>query len=76
MGLHDARIRAGLTMDELAEMAGITAASVCRYEHGDRIPKTPIAKRLGKILGVKWYTLIDTAQERTEDDDVAGDTAI
>ena len=59
MTFAEARHNAGLTMEELAGAAGVTPAAICRYEHGQRTPKTAIAKRLASVLGVEWYELID-----------------
>lgn len=47
-------------MEALAEKAGVTGATICRYEQGKRVPKITIAKRLGEILGIEWYEVMDT----------------
>ena len=60
MTLKEAREKAGLTMDELAKKAGVTGAAICRYEQGQRTPKLSIAKKLAKILHIKWYEIMDT----------------
>ncbi len=60
MKLKEARERAGLSMEALAEKAGVTGATICRYEQGKRVPKITIAKRLGEILGIEWYEVMDT----------------
>lgn len=59
MELKEAREKAGMSMQELGAEVGVTAAAICRYEQGKRIPKTAIAKRLAKVLGLTWYELID-----------------
>lgn len=64
MSLREARIKSGLSMDELGEKAGVSGAAICRYEHGDRVPKVKIAKKLGKILGIEWYKLIDNEEKK------------
>lgn len=57
--IKEAREKAGMSMDDLAKAVGVTPVSICRYEHGQRIPKTPIAKRIADVLGLVWYELID-----------------
>lgn len=59
MILKMAREKAGLSMQELGEKVGVSPAAICRYEQGQRIPKIQIAKRLAKVLGVKWYELLE-----------------
>lgn len=59
MEIREAREKAGMTIQELAEKVGVSAAAICRYEQGKRIPKTPIAKRIANELGLVWYELID-----------------
>lgn len=58
--MKEARVRAGMTIYELAERVGITPGAVSRYENGKRVPKIPIAKRIAQVLGVAWYEIIDT----------------
>lgn len=64
--LHEARVRRGLTQKELADKTGVTVVAISRYENGHRSPRMQIAKRLGKILGVPWYQLIDNKGEEEE----------
>lgn len=59
MTLKEARIKAGMSMQDLGKAAGISPAAICRYEHGKRSPKMLIAKRLALILGIEWYELMD-----------------
>jgi transcriptional regulator with XRE-family HTH domain len=42
----------GWTMRDLAEQAGLSEASVCRWEMGDRVPKVESLLRLSKALEV------------------------
>jgi transcriptional regulator with XRE-family HTH domain len=58
--LKEARENAGMSMQELGKAVGVSAAAICRYEQGKRTPKTQIAKRIAKVLGLVWYELIDT----------------
>lgn len=59
MILRDARVKAGMSMQTLGKAVGVSAAAICRYEQGKRVPKIVIAKRIGKILGLKWWLIID-----------------
>lgn len=58
--IREAREQRNMSMDELAKAAGVTKASICRYELGRRMPKIHIVYKMAKALGVPWYTLIDT----------------
>lgn len=59
MELKEAREKAGMTIHEIAEKVGVSAAAICRYEHGKRSPKLTIAKKIGNVLNIPWYELID-----------------
>lgn len=59
MELKEAREKAGMTIYEIAEKVGVSAAAICRYEQGKRSPKLSIAKKIGNVLNVPWYELID-----------------
>lgn len=50
--LIDARKRANLTQEELAERIGISRTAYVRYESGDRNPTPTTASKLENILGV------------------------
>ena len=62
MGLREARKAAGMSLRDLAQKVGVTAASINRYELGQRSPKIPIAKRIAEVLGVNWYDLVDNRE--------------
>ncbi len=49
--LTDARRRAGLTQRELAHRAGTSAAAVCLYERGERVPRVDTLTRLVAATG-------------------------
>ncbi len=49
--LYFARIRSGLTQQELAKQAGISRRTVCALEKGDRFPSFKVAMRLCSVLG-------------------------
>ena len=59
LNLKEAREKSGMTLQELAKAAGVTAATICRSEQGLRTPKLATAKKLGIILDIPWYQLID-----------------
>lgn len=54
--LHRARLEAGLSQRTLAEAAGTSAAAVCLYERGERIPRTDTLVRLVAATGatLRW----------------------
>lgn len=62
MIIKQARESAGMTMQELAEAVGVSAAAICRYERGIRTPKVAIAKKIAKVLGLPWYAVIDNEE--------------
>ena len=71
LGEFGQRIRAlrtekGLTQQQLADKLFITCTTVSNWEAGTRMPDIVMVSRLGKILGVKPYELIDNAPD-TED---------
>ena len=58
--LSAARERAGLTQRQLAERAGTSAAAICEYESGRRIPRVDTLRRIIDATGatlaveVRW----------------------
>ena len=63
MRMREARIKAGLSINALAKIVGVSPAAVCRYEKGIRRPKLPIAKKIASVLEVPWYVLIDEVRK-------------
>lgn len=59
MELKEAREKAGLTIQALAEKVGVSPAAICRYEQGERSPKLFIAKRIANVLDIPWYSVVD-----------------
>lgn len=59
--LRDMRRRRALSRSELAKRVGVTPQSIGHYENGKRVPKYPIAQRLGRELAVPWSQIVDTA---------------
>lgn len=66
--LRELRKKAGLTQQELAEAIGITEQAIGHYEMGRRQLSVPIAKKIAKALGCKWWELYegDETEERDE----------
>lgn len=52
MDLKTARVAAKLTQTEVAEKLGVSTASVCHWERGQRMPKTSTFFRLCELYGV------------------------
>jgi transcriptional regulator with XRE-family HTH domain len=44
---------------EVAKAIGVTPAALCRYEKGARKLPIDVAKRLGVLLDVDWWRLLD-----------------
>lgn len=51
--LREARLRAGLTQDELAERAGTARSQISRYERGDVLPSLETLRRLVRACGLE-----------------------
>jgi len=61
MDLKTIRKRMGLTQAAVAKAIGATAATVCRYENGKRLPSVKTAKRLARVLDIDdWRKIYDT----------------
>ena len=52
------REQKGLTQAEVAEMLGVTAAAVSKWENGSSKPRVDVLFRLAEILGVRTEELI------------------
>lgn len=46
-------------MQALGDAVGVSPAAICRYEQGLRTPNVRIAKKIGEVLGIAWYELLD-----------------
>lgn len=57
MILKEARKKAGMTLKALADAVGVTPATICRYENGQRVPKRQIAMRIAETLSINWYEI-------------------
>lgn len=54
MNLRARRKEMGLTMKQVAEKVKSSEATISLIETGKRRPTVKIAKRLGKLFGIKW----------------------
>lgn len=61
--LHDARIAAGMTQQQLADAAGCIRQNISNIEQGITLPSVHLAIRMGKILGVDWPTFYADLEE-------------
>jgi len=55
------RLRAGLTLIDVAETLGVTESSVSRYERGRRRPRGVIADKYVEALGVLRHAKAQSA---------------
>lgn len=53
------RDAAGLSQDELAELTGITQASINHYEKGNRVPSWNVIQALSAALGKSCLDFTD-----------------
>ena len=65
-GLRAIRQKQKLSQKELAKATGFTAASISRYETGNRKMSVDVAKRLSKALNTSWASLFEE-QAATKD---------
>lgn len=53
------REQANLTQDQLAKLLNVSQPTIQRWENGTREPSLQDLKNLCKILGVKYYDLVE-----------------
>src|SRR5690242_17953539 len=58
-----ARLKLGLTQEDLAERVGVAAEVYGRLERGDLRPSTPTLVKLSKVLGTSVDVLIGLAAD-------------
>ena len=51
MGFFNARKKSGYTQAEVAEILGVTAASVSQWENGETKPRSSKLPEIAKLLG-------------------------
>jgi putative transcriptional regulator len=57
--LRDARVAAGLTQQQLAELAEVQRRTIISAETGEHVPAAEAVARLAKALGVSQERLFD-----------------
>lgn len=62
--LKAARIKSGLTQQQIADEIGITKSTYCGYETAKRNPDPQRIKQLAKVLHISADTLLDTGIEK------------
>ena len=50
--LREARLRAGLTQEDLAKLVGVTKGAIANYENGVSVPKVEFLYPLMSVLGI------------------------
>lgn len=62
--LKAARIKTGLTQQQIADKLGITKSTYCGYETAKRSPDPQRIKQLAKVLHVSADALLDISIEK------------
>lgn len=57
--LKEARNKAGLTQEQVAEQVGIARATYGHIESGERGVTVPNAKKISRVLGFHWTNFFD-----------------
>jgi len=63
--LRAARMRAGLTLEHVAEVVGVEPVTVSRWESGTRSPSVSVLARLAQITGVDPGSLLAVGGDPT-----------
>ena len=58
----------GLTQQQVADSCGIAQAHYCSIELGRKRPSVPLAKALGRTLGLDWTRLFEDVGGGDADD--------
>jgi len=61
--IHQLRVQAGLSQDELAEKVFVTRQAVSRWETGETTPNTETLKLLSKLFDVSINTLLGSPRQ-------------
>ena len=56
---HDWRERAGLSLQEVADLTGVSTAMLSRIEHGKRTPSPMMRVQIARRLGVRVGELFE-----------------
>ena len=57
--LKEARIKKKMTQQELADKVGVSRQTISMIEIGANKPSVELAKKIGKVLRVKWFKLFE-----------------
>ena len=49
------RRKRNMTIDELAEKVGVSGATICRYEKGERKMPVETARKIAEALRIRWW---------------------
>lgn len=60
------RLELNLTQKEVAKAAGITEATLSRYENNQRIPPADILKRIANVLKINVDYFVETTNEENK----------
>lgn len=58
--IREARIKAGMTQEILAEKLGVSRQTISNLEHGRTLPNLSVLFLIAGILGVAWWALYST----------------
>ena len=64
--LHDARVAAGMTQQQLADAVGCIRQHISKIETGENLPSVQVAIKIGKVLGIEWPTLYADLEKECE----------
>lgn len=53
--LKEARTKKNMTQQELADKVGVARQTISMIENGENQPSVELAKKIGKVLKIKWY---------------------
>jgi transcriptional regulator with XRE-family HTH domain len=73
--IRSVREEKGLTQAQLAVQSSVTPAAICQIEAGDRIPSTPILRRIASVLNVSIDYLLG-ASDKVEIKDLLNDEGV
>ena len=60
--LRDARLKRGMTLEQIADKLNVTPKTIQRYEFGERKIKMDILVNLTSILGLDYSSFLKEAQ--------------
>lgn len=57
--LQMVRTTKGLTQEQLADKVGVVRQTISEIECGRKKPSVELAKKIGKVLKIKWTNFFD-----------------